>query len=51
MWLFLCPLFGFFFAWWLMDEPVTGYTIAGTVLVICGLYAGQRTKLAKVTKE
>jgi drug/metabolite transporter (DMT)-like permease len=51
MWLFLCPLFGFFFAWWLMDEPITGYTIAGTMLVIGGLYAGQRTKLAKVIKE
>jgi drug/metabolite transporter (DMT)-like permease len=50
LWLFLCPLFGFFFAWWLMDEPVTGYTIAGTVLVIGGLYAGQRTKLAKTPK-
>lgn len=44
MWLFLCPLFGFFFAWWLMGEPVTAYTIAGTVLVIAGLYAGQRSK-------
>ncbi|MCF0070473.1 EamA family transporter [Dyadobacter sp. CY261] len=46
LWLFLCPLFGFFFAWWLMDEPVTVYTIFGTLLVIAGLYAGQRTKLS-----
>ncbi|KQS31223.1 DMT family transporter [Dyadobacter sp. Leaf189] len=46
LWLFLCPLFGFFFAWWLMSEPITGYTIAGTILVIGGLYAGQRTKLS-----
>lgn len=45
LWLFLCPLFGFFFAWWLMDEPVTMYTVAGTILVIAGLYAGQRKKL------
>ncbi|WP_343063031.1 DMT family transporter [Rhabdobacter roseus] len=37
MWLFLCPLFGFFFAWWLLDEPITGYTLAGTVLVVGGL--------------
>jgi drug/metabolite transporter (DMT)-like permease len=42
LWLFLCPLFGFFFAWWLMDEPVTGYTVAGTCLVLAGLYIGQR---------
>ncbi|MCE6989251.1 DMT family transporter [Dyadobacter sp. CY323] len=44
LWLFLCPLFGFFFAWWLMDEPVTLYTVFGTMLVIAGLYAGQKTK-------
>ncbi|WP_041736437.1 DMT family transporter [Dyadobacter fermentans] len=46
LWLFLCPLFGFFFAWWLMGEPVTIYTVLGTVLVVAGLYAGQRTKFA-----
>ena len=45
LWLFLCPLFGFFFAWWLMGEPVTIYTVIGTILVIAGLYAGQRRKL------
>ncbi|MCE7040727.1 DMT family transporter [Dyadobacter sp. CY312] len=47
MWLFLCPLFGFLFAWWLMDEPITIYTIIGTILVVGGLYAGQRKKLKK----
>jgi drug/metabolite transporter (DMT)-like permease len=47
MWLFLCPLFGFLFAWWLMDEPITIYTIVGTVLVVTGLYAGQRKKMMK----
>jgi drug/metabolite transporter (DMT)-like permease len=46
LWLFLCPLFGFFFAWWLMDEPVTVYTVVGTLFVIVGLYAGQRKKLS-----
>ncbi|MCF0059778.1 DMT family transporter [Dyadobacter sp. CY356] len=50
LWLFLCPLFGFFFAWWLMDEPVTIYTVIGTVLVIAGLYAGQKSKLQNITK-
>ena len=49
LWLFLCPLFGFFFAWWLMDEPITLYTIAGTIMVIVALYAGQRDKLRKRT--
>ena len=50
LWLFLCPLFGFFFAWWLLDEPVTVYTVIGTVLVITGLYAGQRKKYAGKVK-
>lgn len=45
LWLFLCPLFGFFYAWWLLDEPITWYTIAGTLLVVTGLYIGQRKKL------
>jgi drug/metabolite transporter (DMT)-like permease len=45
LWLFLCPLFGFFYAWWLLDEPITLYTAAGTILVIFGLYIGQKKKL------
>ena len=44
LWLFLCPIFGFFFAWLLMDEPITWYTIVGTFLVFGGLYLGQRYK-------
>jgi drug/metabolite transporter (DMT)-like permease len=43
-WLFLCPVFGFFFAWYLMNEPITWYTVMGTFLVIGGLYLGQRKK-------
>lgn len=45
LWLFLCPLFGFFYAWWLLNEPITLYTIVGTLLVVFGLYTGQRQKL------
>jgi drug/metabolite transporter (DMT)-like permease len=45
LWLFLCPLFGFFYAWWLMNEPITIYTIVGTLFVITGLYIGQKKKL------
>jgi drug/metabolite transporter (DMT)-like permease len=44
LWLFLCPIFGFFYAWWLMDEPITYYTIIGTLLVVTGLYISQRFK-------
>lgn len=37
LWLFLCPLFGFAFAAWLMKEPLSIYTICGVLLVIGGL--------------
>jgi len=47
LWLFLCPLFGFAYAWWLMDEPITLYTIAGTLLVVFGLYLGQQNKFRR----
>lgn len=47
LWLFLCPLFGFFFAWWLMDEPITYFTLTGTALVVGGLYLAQSKKLRK----
>lgn len=38
LWLFLCPAFGFVYAWWLMGEPITIYTYVGTAMVIAGLY-------------
>lgn len=44
LWLFLCPIFGFFYAWWLMDEAITIYTIIGTLLVILGLYLSIKPK-------
>lgn len=43
LWLFLCPIFGFVYSYVLMGEPITFYTIAGTALVIGGLWLG-RTK-------
>lgn len=48
LWLFLCPIFGFFYAWWLLNEPITVYTIVGTLLVISGLYIGQKDKFKKM---
>lgn len=45
LWLFLCPIFGFVYAFVLLGEPITGYTFAGTMLVIAGLYLGQKEKL------
>ena len=44
LWLFLCPVFGFFFSWLLLHEPITWFTLAGTVLVVGGLYLAQREK-------
>ena len=42
LWLYLCPTFGFIYAKILMDEPITVYTVVGTLLVIVGLYIGQK---------
>jgi probable blue pigment (indigoidine) exporter len=41
LWLFLCPIFGFFYAWLLLGEPITAFTLGGTALVIGGLYLGR----------
>ncbi len=49
LWLFLCPIFGFFYASLLTNEPITAYTVVGTVLVIAGLYLGKRE--SKVSEE
>jgi drug/metabolite transporter (DMT)-like permease len=45
LWLFLCPVFGFIYSWMLLDEPITWFTFAGTLLVIGGLYLAQQEKL------
>lgn len=37
LWLFLCPVFGFAYASWLLKEPLDMYTIIGVVLVLVGL--------------
>ncbi len=40
--LFLCPIFGFLYANMLLDEPITAWTVAGTALVIGGLWLGRK---------
>jgi probable blue pigment (indigoidine) exporter len=47
LWLFLCPIFGFGYAAVLLDEPLSLYTLVGTVLVLMGLYLGQRDKFKR----
>lgn len=44
LWLFLCPIFGFIYASFILQEPITTYTYIGTLLVITGLYLAQREK-------
>ena len=44
LWLFLCPIFGFSYASFLLNEPITSYTYIGTLLVIVGLYLAQKDK-------
>jgi probable blue pigment (indigoidine) exporter len=41
LWLFLCPLFGFAIAAWMMKDSISIYTVAGIVLVIVGLLLSQ----------
>lgn len=47
LWMFLCPIFGFFYSWALLGEPITGYTFAGTALVIAGLVLAQQQKFRR----
>lgn len=44
LFLFLCPVFGFAYATFLLDEPFTWYTVAGTAFVLTGLWIGQRVR-------
>jgi probable blue pigment (indigoidine) exporter len=45
LWLFLCPLFGFVLAAWLMKDPISVYTVIGIGLVMGGL------ALSKISKR
>jgi drug/metabolite transporter (DMT)-like permease len=42
LFLYLCPIFGFAYSYVLLGEPITSYTVAGTVLVIIGLWLGRK---------
>jgi probable blue pigment (indigoidine) exporter len=43
-WLFLCPVFGFFIARVIVNEPIYLYTIMGVFIVIAGLYILQKKR-------
>ena len=50
LWLFLCPVFGFVYAAILLNEPITLFTVVGTLFVIIGLYLGQKKRRAKAAE-
>lgn len=47
LWLYLCPIFGFFYATLLLNEPFTLYTLAGAATVLTALYIGQRASAVR----
>lgn len=51
LWLYLCPVFGFFYAAILLHEPITIYTAVGTSLVLGALYLGQSSRKKIPTVE
>jgi len=42
LFLYLCPIFGFVYSYVLLGEPITGYTMIGTMLVVAGLWLGRK---------
>ena len=48
-WLFLCPVFGFVLAAFVMKEPLGWFTLAGVLLVVAGLYLVQKQKRVSAT--
>ena len=42
IWLYLCPIFGLLFSAILLGEPLTIYTLIGTILVLCAVFIGQK---------
>ena len=48
LWLFLCPIFGLVFASILLGEPITIFTVIGTLLVLLALMLGQRESIKKI---
>ena len=49
-WLFLCPIFGFIIAYFMVQEPLTIYTFFGVLFVIIGLYTSLTSKKTKPNK-
>ena len=50
-WLYLCPVFGFIIAFFVLQEPVSLYTAVGLILVIAGLFLVQKINSSKPEKQ
>ncbi|WP_229308518.1 DMT family transporter [Jiulongibacter sediminis] len=44
LFLFLCPIFGFAYAYFILHEPFTLFTLGGLIVVMAALYIGQYKK-------
>ncbi|MFL0162297.1 DMT family transporter [Aquirufa salirivi] len=42
LWMFLCPVFGYIYAYLFSGESITIFTLIGTLIVIVGLYVGKK---------
>ena len=49
-WLFLCPVFGFAIASFMLNEPVSIFTLTGVAFVIAGLYIVQKKKKSTIRR-
>lgn len=48
LWLFLCPVFGFIYARWLFNEPISWHTFVGTLSVLGGLWIANFPKTKRI---
>ncbi|MHA8097871.1 DMT family transporter [Aquirufa aurantiipilula] len=42
LWMFLCPVFGYIYAYLFSGESISFFTVLGTIIVIVGLYVGKK---------
>lgn len=50
-WLFMTPIFGYILSALILKESVTGFDLAGTILVICGLLVSGNIKFSIAKKH
>lgn len=50
MWLYLCPIFGFIIAAWILDDPLSVYTLVGVIMVLTALLMVRTRKIKQAVK-